>query len=326
MIDEEKLTSEDTPNEAEAPVEEAPTDVQETPSEDTHKKGKKEKKPKSKVRVVLEWVFTVIFAGLFIFFGIGQITGMINKQKNYGQTLTYNFATFVITTNSMEPDYPVGTAIITYKENPEVIAKDFLSGKVVDVTMFNTYLSNAVKYDYYDYQPGNITYGGIEYKLEGNPPVYPSGNAVITHRLIDVHIEEGREVGNGKYTFVIAGINTEGQLSKEGQYQLLTENELLGIVKVKSNVLGGFFRFITSPWGLLIFLLVPAFYLVITSVLDIFKAMKEPDEEEASGGSGDKPASTSTGTSRLDSLSEKEREALKKQMLDEMLNGKKGKD
>ena len=70
----------------------------------------------------------------------------------------------------------------------------------------------------------------------------------------------------------------------------------------------------------------PAFYLVITSVLDIFKAMKEPDEEEASGGSGDKPASTSTGTSRLDSLSEKEREALKKQMLDEMLNGKKGKD
>ena len=327
MIDEEKVTSEDTPNEEEVLAEEQPDEVSKSPSEEAPKKGKKEKKPKSKVRVVLEWVFTVIFAGLFIFFGIGQITGMINKQKNYGQTLTYNFATFVITSASMEPEYPVGTAIITYKENPEKIAKDFLNGKVIDITMFSAYLSNAVKYDYYEYQPGNITYGGIEYKLEGNSPVYPTGvNPVLTHRLIDVHIEESREVGKGKYTFVIAGINTGGELSKEGQYQLLTENELLGIVKVNSKVLGGFFRFITSPWGLLIFLLVPAFYLVVTSVLDIFKAMKEPDEEETSGGSGDKPTSSSTGTSRLDSLSEKEREKLKKQMLEEMLNGKKGKD
>ena len=70
----------------------------------------------------------------------------------------------------------------------------------------------------------------------------------------------------------------------------------------------------------MVFLLIPAFYLVITSVLDIFRAMKDP-EEEAAGAEGEKKKDNA---SSLDGLSEKDRARLKQQMLDEMMNKKKG--
>ena len=283
-------------------------------------KKEKVKKEKSKARKIIEWVFTGLFAVLFVFFAAGQVDGMIHKKENYGYTVNFGYSYYIITTNSMEPEYKVGTAIISHKVSPEKIVKMFDSNEVVDMTFVGMYRENDVDYDYEDYFPGNITYGGIEYKLEGNNPVYPKQlNQAITHRLIDYHIDESKKEGEGRYTFVCAGINTGGELAKEGQYQLLTENELLGIVKVNSKVLGGLFKFITSPWGLLVFLLVPAFYLVITSVLDIFKAMKEPEEENASEGQ-----EKQSGSASLEGLSEKDKERLKREMLEEMLNKKKG--
>lgn len=288
---------------------------------ETTKPTKPEKKPKSKLRKTLEWVVTGIFAALFAFFAIGQITGMIHKKENYNQTLTYGYGAFVIQTNSMEPEYKVKTAIITHKESVETIVQKFDNGETVDITFWSAYVSNNQKYDYPLYRPGDISYGGIEYQLEGHEPTYPSVGYAITHRLIEYHVEPSRELGKGRYTFVVAGINTEGFLSGINQYQLLTENEILGIVKVNSPALGGFFKFITSPWGLLVFLLIPAFYLVITSVLDIFKALKEPEEgnnQPAPSGGGN----NSSNGSSLDGLSDADRERLKKEMLEQMLNKK----
>ncbi len=287
-----------------------------TPSEE--ETTKKTKKPKSKVRKVLEWVFTGIFAGLFAFFAIGQVTGMIHKKENYNQTLTYGYGAFVIQTNSMEPEYKVKAAIITHKEDANSIIKKFDNGEVVDVTFWSAYVANNAKYDYPYYRPGNISYGGIDYQLEGHEPTYPSSGYAITHRLIEYYVDNTRELGKGRYTFVVAGINTSGFLSGINQYQLLTENEILGIVKVNSPFLGGCFQFITSPWGLLVFLLIPAFYLVITSVLDIFKAIKEPEEGETPPTSG---GNSSSNTS-LNGLSDADRERLKKEMLEQMLNKK----
>ena len=283
---------------------------------------KKVKKPKSKVRKILEWVFTILFGGLFVFFAVGQIDGMIHKKENYSYTVTFGYSYFIITTDSMEPVYNVNTAIVTHKESPESIVKKFTNNEVVDITFVGMYYRNNNTYNYTEYYPGNISYGGIDYKLEGKAPVYPSeANRAITHRMIDYHIDESKELGQGRYTFVVAGINTGGELAKEGQYQLLTENELLGIVKVNSKVLGGLFKFITSPWGLLVFLLVPAFYLVITSVLDIFKAMKEPGENEPNSG---ETVDAQPKNSSLEGISDKDRERLKREMLEEMMKKKKG--
>ena len=307
----------------------------------TEEQPKKTKKKKSKARTIVEWVLTGIFGALFLFFAVGQIMGMVNKKKYYGETLTYGYGTFVIRSSSMAPEYKVGTAIITHLDSPESIIKEFDKGNAVDMTIYSAYLQNGLTYNYYEYRPDNIdvyyygrhiVYGEklegqevtqeFHFTLEGHDPVYPTsetGTRVVTHRMIGYYIDGTRALGKGKYTFVLAGINPEGVLASPGQYQLATENELLGVVKVNSNVLGGFFKFITSPWGLLIFLLVPAFYLVVTSVLDIFKAIKEPEEGEV------EEEKVKGSSSSIEGLSEKDKERLKKEMLEEMLNKKGGK-
>ena len=322
MIEEEKVEGIET---VEVIEENQPSEVVETTVEE--KPVKKEKKPKSKVRKILEWVFTGIFAGLFVFFAIGQLTGMIHKKDNYNQTLTYGYGAFVITTNSMEKEYKVGTAIITHKESAETIVKDFRAGKIVDITFVSMYNHNNGTYNYPEYHPTDMSYNGIDYTFSSySTPTYPPDAYVpITHRLVYVYEDPTRQLGQGKYTFVAAGINiADGEYTKGGQYQLLTENELLGRVKVNSPALGGFFKFITSPWGLLVFLLVPAFYLVITSVLDIFKAIKDPEDDDK-GNSSSSSNGSSSNNSSLDGLSDADRERLKKEMLEQMLNKKGGK-
>ena len=150
----------------------------------------------------------------------------------------------------------------------------------------------------------------------------------MTHRVREIHVNESVKKGQGRYTFITAGINTRSKWMgwEEGQgdmtitqYQAFTEKELLGRVVVNSPLLGGVFSFVTSVFGLLILLLIPAFYLVITSVLDIFKAYKEP--EEAVKSSGDSGSSQSNAQ-----LSEEDKKRLKEELLQEMLNKNKGGD
>ena len=45
-------------------------------------KEKREKKPKSKARKIIEWVLTGIFLVIFAFAGIAQIDGLVNKNKH----------------------------------------------------------------------------------------------------------------------------------------------------------------------------------------------------------------------------------------------------
>ena len=280
----------------------------------------KEKKPKSKARVAVEWILTGVFGALFIFFAIGQVTGMIHKKENYGETLSFGFGSFIIKTDSMEPEYKVGTAILTYKADPEAIYQKYTKGETIDVTFYDCFDHNRSQYDYEIVTPKPfINEHGEEVELTER--TY-SVNQVMTHRLREIVVHEDVELGKGRYTFVVSGTNISEHQAQKGQYQLLTENELLGIVKVNSKFLGGFFRFLTSPWGLLVFLLVPAFYLVITSVLDIFKAIKEPAEGETPKEEVD--AKPKQGDASLEGLSDKDRERLKQQLLEEMINKKKG--
>ena len=271
----------------------------------------KPKKKKSLARRIIEWVVTGVFGVIFVVFAIAQIDGMIHKKENYNQNICFGYGSFVILTDSMVPKYNVKDAIITKKIDSDVIYDKYLAyledeTKTVDLTFFDVYNVHIVP----------------KKETELNDQTYCTGR-VMTHRLREVIVNDGVKKGEGKYTFIVAGINNQGELSKIGQYQAFTEQQLLGVVQYKSTFVGGLFSFITTPWGLLVFLLVPAFYLVITSVLDIFKVMKEPDEIEqqegaSDGGDGgpDKPKVDS-----LESLSEEDRERLKKEMLEEMLKG-----
>lgn len=265
------------------------------------------KKSKSKVRKIIGWVLTGIFFAFFAVFAAGQIDGMIHKSENYGQTISFGFGSFVILTDSMVPDYPVDSAIITHKDSLESVydryQKSLTDSSIkIDMTFF----------DAYDVDVKPINHPELNQQTNHNLLTY----SVMTHRLREIQVDESKTVGNGRYTFIVSGINTSEHQSQAGQYQAFTEKQYLGVVQANSKVLGGFYRFISSPWGLLVFLLVPAFYLVITSVLDIFSAMKDKEEDDEGGdGGGNTPSS-------LDELSDEDRERLKKELLDEMLNKK----
>lgn len=268
-------------------------------------KKKRVKKPKSKARKIIEWVFTGIFLALFAFLMVGQIDGMVHKKDHYGQQIRLGYATFVVQTDSMEPDYKVKSAIITFLDDADKIYERYQKKEKVDLTFMDVYQAPLN-----DNIPADPT---LTDRVHA-----PSELPIVTHRLREMHVNPGVEKGKGKYIFIVAGINTDGNLSKEGQYQAFTEKELLGRVVANSDFLGGVFGFVGSPFGLLVLLLIPAFYLIITSVIDIFKAYKEPEEATEGG------ASPSNNNGKELNLSEEDKKRLKEQLLEEMLNKKKG--
>ena len=272
-------------------------------------KEKREKKPKSKTRKIVEWILTGLFLVVFVFAGLAQIDGLVNKKKHYDQQIRFGYAAFVVKTQSMEPVYKVDTAIITYLEDVDKIYERYQNGETLDVTFYHAYTANT-EYT----QPEN--HPELTMRTTLGKDDYP----VITHRVKEIHVNPNAVKGEGKYTFIVAGINTSVQSATDAngnvfQYQVFTEKELLGRVVVGSAFLGGIFSFVSSVWGLLILLLIPSFYLIITSVIDIFKAYKEPEEQVAAANG----APVSTGE-----LSEEDKKRLKEELLQEMMNKKKG--
>ena len=275
-------------------------------------KEKKEKKPKSKARKIIEWILTGLFLFLFAIAGIAQIDGLVNKNKHYGQQIRLGYATFVVKTESMEPKYMVDSAIITYLEDADKIYERFQNKEEVDVTFYDCYTAET-EYT----KPLNHP----ELTMRTNPAEYP----IITHRVKEIHVNNALAKGEGKYTFIVAGINTGVGAATNAngeiyQYQVFTEKELLGRVVIGSAFLGGVFNFVSSIWGLLILLLIPSFYLIIVSVIDIFKAYKEPEEQPAAANG----APIGSNPSAPAELSEEDKKRLKEELLQEMLGNKKG--
>lgn len=349
--------------------------------------AKPEKKSKmKKVRSIIGWILTSLIAVLFLGVASLQIDALIHKKDNYQQNIGFGFGNFIVQTASMEPEYQVGTAIITKRQDPDQIYRTFLSyqaynrtldedsgedvdGKMEqrmseikgylhdlsldsfsdkafakaeeniatqeqagkDVTSLKNSLASlkTARADYYhlrslyrtidvtfiDAWSGSITPDDASLTYRTPSPKDNQGNIIpLTHRIREIHLREEVEKGKGKYTFITCGINIGEYLSQQNQYQAFQEQHILGTVILNSPSIGKFFRFVASPWGLLILLLIPALYLVISSVLDIFRAFREPKEEVAKQGSETKGS--------LSSLSEKDQERLKQEMLEEMFKEK----
>ena len=267
--------------------------------------------------------------------GIGQIDAMIHKKENFNQSLPYGYGSMIVRTDSMEPEYKVNSAIITYKKSGDDIFKQFTKENTAEfvkkegtVTTYTSLWRDTDEARNYKYVDLTFAYIPCTYmkptdtttyynQTNTNPPTALRGYP-MTHRLFELRVDESVKLGEGKYLFFTTGINPEGSESHPGQYQAFTEKEIIGVVVHNSVILGGFFGFISSPWGLLVFLLIPAFYLVITSVMDIFKTIKDPEEEVAEGEAKKKEGSS------LDELSQKDRDRLKQEMLEEMMKKKKG--
>ena len=279
------------------------------------KKEKRVKRPKSKARKIIEWVLTGLFLAFFGVIMVGQIDGMIHRKDHYGQQIRLGYATFVVQTTSMEPEIKKGSAIVTYLYSAEDIYNKFIKGETVDLTFVDGY-----NVDNETTKPQEERNEQYTFRTSVDPSI------PITHRLIEAHYYPDVALGEGRYIFFTAGINNGDKagtdsLGRVNQYQAFSEKQLLGQVVANSGFLGGVFGFIGSPFGLLALLLIPAFYLVITSVLDIFKAYKEPEEETATAGANGEQVSGATGQKEL---SEEDKKRLKEELLKEMMNKKKG--
>ncbi len=270
---------------------------------------KKQKKPKSKVRRILEWTFIGIVGALFIAVAAGTIDAKVHEKDNFGQPIRFGTGSFLVLTNSMEPEYKVNSAIITFKKNPDTVYADWKAGKHVDITFYDGFTaSNSFT------EPTKT--GSQNIPKTNRTTVNRSGSLpmVITHRVFDIHVDESKTAGQGRYYFFLEGINEDAATSfgASDQYQVITENFMLGVVVLNSPALGAVFQFVASPWGLFVLLLIPALYLVISSMVDIVVTMKTNQEEQEQ-----KPTPAS-----LTELSAKDRERLKQEMLQQMLEKK----
>lgn len=316
--------------------------VEEKATEVVEVKGKKKKK-KSKARNIIEWVLTGLFAVLFLIAGIGQIDGMINAKKHYNQQIRLGFGSFIVLTDSMEPVYKKNSAIITYNEDADKIYKQFVEyqnfnnaetekyvaehPEVLDeeghiIKTDSGWLEFSKKLKYVDMTFMGVRFADSSFMPDDETltlPAYPKNAVPVTHRIREIHVKDDVAKGKGKYIFVAAGINEGAELYDGHQFQAFTEKEILGVVKVGSEFLGWFFRVLSSPWGLLIFLLIPALYLVITSTLDIFKAIKEPSEPVTEGTG---KTNSAKKIDSLDGLSEADKKRLKEELLEEIMKGK----
>lgn len=253
-------------------------------------KKEKGKKKKPLWRKITDWVITGIFGTLAVLTAAFMIYTNVAGDGMIGD---YSFP--CVLTDSMVPVYPVGTVLIVKKVDPASI-------KVGDDVMF---------------------------KWEVNGKIMN-----MTHRIDQIDVIEQKQVGTGKYHYFAHGINTHSEFCKIGndygdctyQHQEFTELLLVGKVIRTSQPLTYFYKFVQSKWGLIGLILIPCFYLMISSVIDLFKQIPDDDQvvqTTSSEGSGYKFVSNDPNNP-LAGLSEEDIERLKKEMLDE-LTGKGGK-
>ncbi len=270
--------------------------------------GKKDenKKPKSKARKIIDWVVTGVFATLIV--GVGTVF-ILNRFSGNQNILGAQYQK--VLTDSMSPVYKVNDIIVVKKTDPEKIYTWVNEGKDVDVSFR---VKDIV-------EPVTLI------------NIFKDKNVSMTHRIVTAEYSEEALVDpitgvTYHYTFVTHGINTESEWCRTAdgykdctnQTQKFHENALIGRVERKSYVL----TFATSVWGLLILLLVPCMYLITASVFDICKALDKTEENPEPGEvSEDGKRVIGSKDDPLAGLSEKEKEKLKKQMMDELL-GKKG--
>lgn len=326
------------------------------------KKEENRKEPSKGIRYlkkILGWLVVLIFVGL----ALGPIIGQFTKKDNYGQVLNYgHYGNFVVLTDSMEPEYKKGTALVTEKESAEKLyslyqenskknesldkeyyeklkeaSNNFIPNTsdkaVMDkvVTLLNEYEAKSAHFDL-TFVDGYQNYYSVSLKTkETNPitaflkdPIQLGGedvnSRVMTHRLREIQYNENVEYGKGRYLFVVSGINIGGNQSGLGQYQVFSEKELLGKVEFESQVLGGFFNFVASPWGLVILLLIPCGYLMFVSIRDIFRALQEKDDEEKIA---QEPVKNPVaGRVDFENMSKEEKDKLKAELLEQMLEEK----
>lgn len=302
-------------------------------------KKKKQKKPKSKFRKIIEWICTGILVALiggcaFILIYSKVNSGKDPKNPNAPIAIGNTYLPVIVLTNSMEPKYPVGSAIFINKKDPADIYQQYLEWEnaktdpsIPEDERANVVESLAVDLTFNDNYTANTPDSIISplelrdrfNKTQRTTRMY-GGMGTMTHRIFYAEIDEKAKEGQPKYYFFVSGINPEGEKSAQYQYQVFTEDYLYGQVSGCSVFIGGLFRFAQSPVGLVVLLLIPCLYMIISSVIDLFRSQDEIEEKKEL--ENQKEIALQSSDDPLKGLTEKDRERLKKDLLNKMMEEK----
>lgn len=268
-------------------------------------------KKKSKVKKVFNWIIASVFGSLLVAI---TIFNLVNKFAGDGFIFGSQYP--MVLTDSMEPEYMVGDVLIINKvKSYSDLVEDYRLGDdglenteddaVITVGVGTTTLVDGATID--------LTF---LYDIAGIGEEFS-----VTHRVSKVVIREDFEEGEGRFFFTTHGINTDSeQCATNGgdctsQTQSFDERKVIGRVQEVNGFLTVIYSVFTSTWGLLTLILIPAIYLIITSVIDIVKTMSEKEEAPASSDNTSLPKDD-----LLSQLSPKDLERLKKDLLNELLD------
>ena len=272
---------------------------------------KVEIKKKSKVKKILNWIIASVFGSLLVAI---TIFNLVNKFSGDGFIFGSQYP--MVLTDSMEPEYMVGDVLIInkVKSYSDLVEEYRLGDDGVENTDDDAVITTGV---------GTTTLAdGATMDLTFLYDIAGIGKEFsVTHRISRVVIRESLLEGEGRFFFTTHGINTDSeQCATNGgdctnQTQSFDERKVIGRVQGVNGFLTVVYSVFTSTWGLLALILIPAIYLIITSVVDIVKTLSEKEEVPSSN--------NNMGIAKdelLSQLSPKDLERLKKDLLNELLD------
>lgn len=205
--------------------------------------------PKKKMKLISNILAGI--TGAFVVFLLGlQMYGQFSARTNYGIPVYGNKQVLVVLTDSMEPNYKVGTALFVEKISDYSTIKpssDFSAHDGDVLTFWSTRL-----------------------------------NAPVTHRVVDVMVDD-----DGKYIFSTLGDNLNAvtcpivdEVTGEHQCDPLLsrdtvyEGSIIGKVIGQSRAFGNVYRVMSNSAFILIFAIVPLFFVFLSSIVDLVKQLK----------------------------------------------------
>jgi len=253
--------------------------------EDTKKiEPKKKKSPMSYVRKVLDYVLIIFIAVI----AVAEVVGLATKSSNYDVPNIFGYQFLVVETDSMAED-EFGNEV--YPVGVGLICQK------VDVDTIEV--------------GDDITF------------YWSSINSTITHRVYEIETDDNGEVES----FLCHGINANAELYNASQFQDVSVDLVLGKIVAKSYALGNFITAMQTPYVVILLIIIPAGFITVSSVIDMInvKKMSEEELEEKYGeGKGKKDKPQVDPNDPLAGMSEEEKEELKKQMIEEILDSEKG--
>jgi hypothetical protein len=321
MEEEKKESTEPVSSE---PVSAAPLKTEENAAPKAEEK--KDNKAWSITKKVVDWVFTAFI----IIIAAIVVMSVATKGKNYNVPIIFNYQICHVVTDSMAHDetngdkelYPVGDAVFAKK----VEAKNVAVGD-------------------------NILFYGCYYDSSNGAYQLPT-----VHHVFYIGTDENKDT-----YFLCRGLNTADHSDIKEQWQKVYTSETTGFAKLKLDVeaskhdavdnaddatrtgyytaagilmgkitgdskfVGGFYTMMEQWWAVLLLILVPCLIIAASSIVDIIKLKKTPDEElEKEYGSEPKVnAAPVDPDNPLAGLSEEDKQKLKDEMLKKMLEEQK---